>query len=79
MEPILNRIANDRSVIAVPLVNHISLDNMGLIQTYEFHFGWNWDLMFRGYSYSLFNYIVLPYKAQNNLNLIETVLKLAFD
>lgn len=51
MEPILNRIANDRSVIVTPFVNAIDLTGMGLIQMqmYEYHFGWDWHFLFKGY------------------------------
>lgn len=57
LEPILNRIANDRSVIAVPHVNAVDLWDQGLIrmQTHEYHFGWDWDLMFKGYFPNGFN------------------------
>lgn len=50
IEPLLSRIANDRSVIAVPLIDSISSDNLQYQANEEtFINGFSWDLSFDWY------------------------------
>lgn len=49
LEPILNRIANDRSVVAVPYANSINTENMELKGRGDAVYGWDWNLIFRLY------------------------------
>lgn len=48
LEPMLTRIANDRSVIAVPRTHSIGLNNMDIFWPGEVIFGFNYNLMFTG-------------------------------
>lgn len=48
LEPILSRIYNDRSTIAVPHVDSISIMDMSYIKNDEKIYGFDWDLIFFG-------------------------------
>lgn len=49
LEPILSRIASDRSVIAVPNTDRISPDDMAYIRDKEQTFGFDWNLLYKWY------------------------------
>lgn len=49
LEPLLARIASDRSVIAVPVIDIISSANMGYIYSVTRIHGFRWSLIFDWY------------------------------
>lgn len=53
LEPILARIANDRSVVAVPVIDRISSDDMGYFPSPTKLHGIRWSLIFNWWNHSI--------------------------
>lgn len=50
LEPVLTRIASDRSVVAVPMIDRVSSDDMSYIEYPKKINGFRWSLIFNWYA-----------------------------